>query len=106
MANETLDCGLEGWPDQDRAGGAALKLGLSLQEVLGQLRVEDPPNPHTPCPPTTYSANSTHTGVVGEYGHSVLVKGFCCSYHPFLWDQNLSSHPSEGHSGVSVPNTY
>lgn len=103
MASETLDCGLEGWPDQDRAGGAALKLGLSLQEVLGQLRVEDPSNPHTPCPSTTHSANS---GVVGEYRHSMLVKGFCCSSHAFLWDQSLSSHPSEGHSGVSVPPTY
>ena len=105
MASETLDCGLEGWPDQDRAGGAALKLGLSLQEVLGQLRVEDPPTPTRPVPPP-HTLQTPHTGVVGEYGHSVLVKGFSCSFHPFLWDQSLSSHPSEGHSGVSVPSTY
>lgn len=45
MVSETLDCGLEGRLDQDRAGGAALKLGLSLEEVLGQLTVEDPPSP-------------------------------------------------------------
>ena len=60
MANETLDCGLEGWPDQDRAGGAALKLGLSLQEVLGQLRVEDPPTPTHLVPPP-HTLQTPHT---------------------------------------------
>lgn len=102
MVSETLDCGLEGRLDQDRAGGAALKLGLSLEEVLGQLTVEDPPFP----PPTPHPANSAHAGVVGEYRRSMSVKGSCFPFHPFLWDQSLSSHPSAGHSGVSVPSTY
>lgn len=58
MVSETLDCGLEGQLDQDRAGGAALKLGLSLEEVLGQLTVEDPPFP----PPPTSCKLHTHRG--------------------------------------------